>query len=290
MARRRLAVAIPALLICLAFYAYGIEPSWLSVRTVTVRDDTFASVLGKRKAVFLSDLHFHRSESTVAGAALEQIRQIRPDLILLAGDYVRWDADPAVYEKALDFLNRLEAPLGVYAVLGDADATDSRASCRFCHEPGTTRPTKSHKVNFLRNRRVDLDVDGRRLSIAGVRCEPEVVGTRVPDGLLDLITPTLLISQTSLAYGEVPETAPVLTLAGDTHGGQVRLPGIFWRLTGRKPDPAHIYGYFRDGRKSLYVTSGIGTSWPHIRLGRRPEIVVLKFLPTTDRAGEGRKE
>jgi hypothetical protein len=69
----------------------------------------------------------------------------------------------------------------------------------------------------------------------------------------------------------------VLTVSGDTHGGQIRLPRWFWRLTRLKPDPEHIHGLFRDGRKSLVVIRGIGTSRIRFRLGSPPEIVVLEF-------------
>jgi predicted MPP superfamily phosphohydrolase len=87
----------------------------------------------------------------------------------------------------------------------------------------------------------------------------------------------LLLSHTSEIYEKISSSREVLALSGDTHGGQVRLPGWFWRLTRLTPDPAHIYGIFREGKKALIVTRGLGTSRVHFRLGEPPELVVLEF-------------
>ena len=66
-------------------------------------------------------------------------------------------------------------------------------------------------------------------------------------------------------------------LAGDTHGGQLPLPAWFWRLVGYEKNARYSQGMFRDGRKRMYVTRGIGTSHLPLRLFRRPEVVVLHF-------------
>ena len=95
--------------------------------------------------------------------------------------------------------------------------------------------------------------------------------------LLEGDAPALLLSHTSEIYNKISGAREILVLSGDTHGGQVLLPGWFWRLTRRKPDPAHIHGLFREGKKALFVTRGLGTSVVHFRLGAPPEIVVLEF-------------
>jgi hypothetical protein len=105
---------------------------------------------------------------------------------------------------------------------------------------------------------------------------PRPGGQRLQD-LLAGETPTILVSHSSGIYEEIDPSKEALTVSGDTHGGQIRLPRWFWRLTRLKPDPDHISGYFQNGRKSLVVTRGIGTSRFRFRLGAPPEIVVLEF-------------
>ncbi|MDZ7268018.1 MAG: metallophosphoesterase [candidate division KSB1 bacterium] len=238
----------------------------------------FADVLSGKKIVQLSDLHFHQHSAHTAQAVLSRLREIQPDMILLTGDYVRWYGSQDDYEHALSFLGQLQAPLGVYAVMGDADYSFSRASCLFCHRRDSADPPVAHRVIFLRDCFVDLAIGGRWLRLAGLDCWPPLrPNLALVDSLLASEHPTILLSHTSLAYARVPASAHALVLSGDTHGGQIRLPGLLWRITGRKPDPDHLRGFFQEGNKMLYVTSGIGTTDIPIRLGVPPEIVVFEF-------------
>ena len=275
---------LPGLLLLLAvlLYALFVEPAWLRVRSLRIPNPAFARVLGGRRAVFLSDIHIGAASPAVIRKTLARIREIRPDLILLGGDYVDWEGGGAAYREALAFLAGLEAPLGVYAVLGDADEVDPRRSCLFCHEEGSAKPTRAHGVRILRNRAETIRLPGGPLRIVGLKAPTRTGGARIPAGLLEDDGPAIVLSPTSMPYNGLPADRDLLVLAGDTHGGQVRLPAAFWRLSGRKPDPEHMYGLFRNGRKTLYVTSGVGTSRPHLRLGRRPEIVLLEFAAEED--------
>ena len=66
-----------------------------------------------------------------------------------------------------------------------------------------------------------------------------------------------------------------LTLAGHTHGGQVRLPVIGAPVPHSRYGQRYLRGHIVESGRQLFVTSGIGTSvWP-IRLGVPPEYVVL---------------
>jgi predicted MPP superfamily phosphohydrolase len=266
-----------ALTSALLYYATVAEPTRLEVTDVAVRDDRLALVLGGRTVAFLSDLHFGSSSEAPARQALRTLEEARPDMILLAGDYVAWRSGREAYQRALDFLSRLQAPLGVYAVLGDADRSSSRYACLFCHEPGTGSPTGRHRVKFLGNSSQTLDLPAGRLRLVGL--DPGLAAVSGP-GLRALLagdTPTILLSHSSRVYRWIDAAKPVLTLSGDTHGGQVRLPAWFWLRARLKPDPGHMEGYFTDGNKSLFVTRGVGTSHVRFRLGEPPQLVIFRF-------------
>ncbi|HEX2762132.1 MAG TPA: metallophosphoesterase, partial [Rhizomicrobium sp.] len=68
-----------------------------------------------------------------------------------------------------------------------------------------------------------------------------------------------------------------LTVTGHTHGGQVRLP-----LLGRPAVPSRYgdrfaAGHMRDGKKALFVSTGIGTSMLPVRFGVPPEVSLLRL-------------
>lgn len=261
----------------IALYGFFVEPRDVKLKVVKIQNKAFASALKDLKIVLLSDLHIGNFWSGSVKGTLEIIKELKPDLILLTGDYVEWSGKERAYDKAINFLSHLSAPLGVYAVMGDADYSFSRKSCEFCHKGGSAFSTTRHQVRFLRNTQVLLENKKVKFSIIGIDTKPEhisnpdVIDTMLPD------TPIILLSHTSLIYRNLDAGKNILVLSGDTHGGQIYLPGIIWKIIGRKPDPAHMYGLFQDRNKSLYVTSGIGTSDIPFRLGMLPEIVLFEF-------------
>ncbi len=268
------------LILCLAIivlYGFFIEPHDVKLRTVVIKNKAMAPIFKDIKMVLLSDLHIGKSWSTALKRSLDIINEISPDIIFLTGDYVSWNGKRPDYENALRYLSKLSAPLGVYAVMGDADYTSSRESCKFCHRENSGLPQARHQVRFLRDSQVILNAGGRAFSIIGIECN----GNLVPDPNVAsrLVTdiPAIILSHTSLAYHPIDKNKNVLVLSGDTHGGQVFLPNFMWKMLERKDDPDHMYGLYQDKNKSLYVTSGIGTTDLPFRIGVPPEIVLLKF-------------
>ncbi|GAX63000.1 phosphohydrolase [Candidatus Scalindua japonica] len=264
-------------LIVVVLYSFYIEPQKVNLKTVKIRNKALASTFKKLKIVQLSDLHIGENRSLSIKHTLTILNTLKPDLILLTGDYVKWNAGKQAYDNAISFLSKLSAPLGVYAVMGDADYSFSRWSCLFCHSEGSTLPPIQHQVKFLRNARMDLEAGGTQFSI---------IGLGNSDYAPDLKTlhkmhngkPTIVLSHVSSVYNSINATEDVLVLSGDTHGGQVFLPEFIWKIIKRKPDVAHIYGLYRNENKSLYVTSGIGTSDLRFRFGMPPEVVLFEFI------------
>lgn len=261
----------------LVFYGAVIEPGRLTVTPILIHEGRLAQILAGRKIALLGDLHFRDDGEPIAEKALQRLKEIRPDLILLTGDYVDWGSRAPAYDRALTFLAQLQAPLGVFAVLGDSDRTFSRKSCEFCHQPGSAAPTTRHSVVFLKDAQKPIATPLGVFMIIGIDSGH---GTRLTPRVrqfLDGDAPALLLSHASEIFKKISGKREVLMLSGDTHGGQVWLPKWFWSITRIKPDPDHIYGLFREEKKTLFVTSGLGTSRVHFRLGAPPEIAVLEF-------------
>jgi predicted MPP superfamily phosphohydrolase len=124
-------VASGLVIFSLGFYGVWIVPYHIEVRYVWIDDSKLAKVLSGKMLVHISDLHMSkigRKESKV----LSILDDLKPDIIFLTGDYVQWKGD---YESALHFLSKVKAKVGIWAVMGDYDYSNSSKSCLSCYEP-----------------------------------------------------------------------------------------------------------------------------------------------------------
>ncbi len=275
--RRILTVITSAFLIIIALYGFFIEPNHVRLKTVKIHNKAMASMLKGLKIIQLSDLHIGRNISISTERTLKILNELKPDMILLSGDYVEWYGSKQIYDNAINFLSQLNAPLGIYAVMGDADYSSSRWSCRFCHDGGSMSPSSQHQVEFLRNTQTIIEIEGNEISIIGIGTDSDYTSnTKIINKMLTE-RPAIVLSHSSLAYNFVNKEKNVLVLSGDTHGGQIFLPEFIWKIIKRKPDTDHKYGLYQDKKKTLYVTSGIGTSDIPFRLGVPPEVVLFEF-------------
>src|SRR5262249_13369204 len=68
-----------------------------------------------------------------------------------------------------------------------------------------------------------------------------------------------------------------LMLAGHTHGGQVNVEILDQAINPARFFTPYVYGIYRKGNASAYVTRGIGTIGVPARLGAPPEICLLRL-------------
>ncbi len=220
---------------------------------------------------FASDFHAGPTTHPKAFATLaHELAALKPDLILLGGDYVSGEAANVVV--LAEVLSRCDARLGKYAVLGNHDLwTDDGHIVERLANAG---------VDVLVNRNSALPPPFEGVSIVGID-DPwtgsadmpkafegagpiRVFLTHSPDGLL-------------LLGGERFDVG----FAGHTHGGQVALPDGTPVLTAGGPlSRAYGHGRFEiAGNGPLIVSRGIGCSnWP-IRINADPELVVCTLHP-----------
>lgn len=227
---------------------------------------------------------------------------LAPDAILLLGDYVvgyrlgRFGRPVAHIEWAAA-LGRLEAPLGVHAVLGNHDWwEDAELQRRRKGPTAAGRALEAAGIPVYENRAVRLSKQGRPFWIAGLGDQwafwprPEAYdlfrrqGKRDYEGVHDLpvtlsqVTddaPVILMAHEPDIFPEVPARV-ALTLSGHTHGGQVRLAG-FAPIVPSKFGRRYTYGHITEGGRHLIVSGGLGMSGLPVRFGSPPEIVVVEL-------------
>jgi hypothetical protein len=272
---RRLALLAAAAILLVISYGAWIEPDRVEINHIYPANPTLKGALSGKTAVHISDLHLASFDSQAA-KLLEILKELKPDFVFLTGDYVPWNGD---YEPALAFLARLEASVGVWAVMGDYDYSSDRKSCLFCHEPGSGLPTKKHPVRFLRNSIERASFEGADLQIVGVENESDQRESESPESRPYRSIPegSIVLSHSPLVFDELADDKSVLVLAGDTHGGQVWLPKWLWSLMGYEKNARYGWGWFEKGSNRMHVSRGLGTSHVRFRLMCRPEVVVVHF-------------
>jgi predicted MPP superfamily phosphohydrolase len=215
----------------------------------------------------LSDIHLRPfTTPDLVKKAVEMSNRLRPDLVVLTGDYV-WRDQEAAFELA-PILAGLDARYGVYSVLGNHDLwLDVRIIKTAFTEAG---------LPLLINQGVELNAGNGSLYLAGLddgwsgSPDLKLALENAPAGapVVLLLHEPDLVNQTSL------DPRISLQLSGHTHGGQVRLPGKPSFLTphlGKKYDQ----GLFRVNQTWLYTNRGLGVISVPMRINCPPEITLL---------------
>lgn len=261
-------------------FAYGhfIERNRLTVQSIEIENDALADIFAGQTLVQISDIHVTDQPDGLLKKLSARLEEINPDFLFLTGDYLQWFAGQPAIEQTRSFLSGLSARQGIFAVFGDADYSSGPRHCKLFHSKEDSLWLARLPVRFLRDENVRISVNGRPVDIIGLDISKNQQHIRNSvDALLDSV-PAIILSHTSLVYNQLPADKNVLVLSGNTHGGQVLLPIWVWRLIGRKADARHMYGHFRNGKKNLFVSDGIGTSQIDLRLAVPPQIAVIKFI------------
>jgi predicted MPP superfamily phosphohydrolase len=269
---RKFALGIVGVLLLAGLWAAAAEPRLLSVTRLAVAVPEWPADAAPLTAVFATDLHvgaphvgLDRLERIVA-----RIQAEAPDIVLLGGDFVcaavigRTVVAP---EAIAERLGSLRPALGTVAVLGNHDW--------WMDGPAIAAALSAQGIRVLENDAAQFG----RLWVAGLADDT----TRHPDSYA--------------AIAAVPADAPViglmhdpanlpdwprrltLALAGHTHAGQMRLPGIGSPIVPGRAPRRHAFGLIREYGQLLYVSAGIGTSILPFRFGAPPELLVVTFHP-----------
>jgi uncharacterized protein len=268
---RGLSLTIMILLAPVMLWGFWLEPSSLRTREVEVPLE-WPSARPLRVAV-LSDLHvgapYHglrRLSHTVA-----RVNAARPDLVLILGDFVTRGVIGGAFvppESIAVQLHHLSAPAGVVAVLGNHD--------RWYNGPRVQRALGSVGIRVLEDTAARLATPSGPVWIVGV--SDVLTGAhdieRAVGAVADRHSPILLITHNPDLFPEVPDHV-ALTLAGHTHGGQVRLPLLGAPVVRSRFGQRYAAGLVVEQGRRLFVSTGIGTTNLPVRIGVPPTIFVL---------------
>jgi len=219
------------------------------------------------KIVFISDLHLGY---TIGAGELsrwvDMINKENPDIILIGGDIVDFSTRPLSGDTFASQLRRFNAPLGVYACLGNHDHIAHADKSIDFFKRSHIRPLIDESVladsAFYIIGRDDMS-NRRRQPL------PHLIGNK------DANTPVIVLDHQPYHLDRAQHAGIDLQLSGHTHRGQVFPINL---ITDYLYQCSH--GYIKMGNTHVCVSSGIGIWGGKFRIGSQSEYVVITLTGT----------
>ena len=267
-----LAVTIAAL----TYDAFFSAPKRFTVRYETLSSIYIPEQMNDISVLYFSDLDYGAfMDSARLSRLVTAINGLSPDIVVFGGDLVADEVtvmDEAMKKEISTGLKRINAPLGKFAVMGDADRKDVTLTKR------VEEALYDGEFELLNNRSISLRNQGSQ-AIVLVGVDNGV------NGYADITTAFANVSRTSYAIAvcHTPDTAAQFptdltkyALAGHSHGGQA-----YWGFGALYTPPGattYIRGkYTVNGAFTLDITNGTGTEIRDVRFLANAEIVLYRL-------------
>lgn len=228
-------------------------------------------ILRDTRVVLVSDTHFGvMTRQAWVDRLVAFIRDLDPDLVLFAGDQVNdhpeWLAPKA---RAVAGLN---PPLGKFGVLGNHEFYVGLEISRDFHELAGIRLLRNESLVLPETGIQLLGIDDPAWGFRDRGFNVQQLARLAPEIRPDHFT--LVVAHRPWGWEE--KTVPLgidLQVSGHTHGGQLFPFNWLVRLHYK-----HVAGHFEQAGRHLFVSTGALGWGPPLRVGARPEIVVIELL------------
>ena len=262
--------AVFATPIAAAGYAVFVERSNIAGREVELPVAGLPKELHGLRIAQLSDIHLSPflSEQDLA-RSVDLANEFRPHLAVVTGDLITSSNDPL--DACLRQLGRLRADAGILGCHGNHEIYAGA-------EAYATHHGRLAGIEFLRSESKEMKFGGHAINFAGVDYQrmkdPYLVGAGhlVRPGM-----PNILLSHNPDVFPVAADLGFQATLSGHTHGGQITVEILNRNLSVARFYTPYVYGLYRRGGSSIYVTRGIGTVGLPARLGARPEVALIRL-------------
>jgi uncharacterized protein len=242
----------------------------------------------------ISDMHMAENDERLATFVKGLSEKVGvPDLVLATGDLIEGDRSIDIVAETL---NSLEARLGRAYVLGSHDYYQSRFRSYLKYwspaHRGEIRAPRANTIRFetLLQEKGWIDLSNDSYTIESAAGPVRLTGVDDPylkrhktghirrgggDGIaIGLVHTPDVVSEWALAGFD-------LVIAGHTHGGQVRFPGIGAVVTNCSLPTGLSVGLSRVGSTWLHVSPGLGTGrFQPIRFNCPPRVTLLSLQPS----------
>ena len=225
------------------------------------------------RMVQLTDIHLspflslRELDHTIAMA-----NETRAHVALVTGDLITRGDDPL--DDCLEHLTRLRADAGIFGCMGNHEIYAGV-------EAYTARRAAGLGIHFLRQQSEPLRFGSATLNLAGV--DYQRIGKPYLPNAETLTRPdafNVLLSHNPDVFPVAARKGFPLTIAGHTHGGQIRFEILRQDLSIVRFITPYYDGLYQENGSSIFVSRGIGTIALPARLGAPPEVALLRLCRT----------
>jgi predicted MPP superfamily phosphohydrolase len=240
---RRAAAFAGALPFAGAAYGFLIARKHYTVRRIEIPIANLPSALDGMQIAQVSDIHiggFMTRESV--RRAVDMTNDLAADLSVVTGDLVTSAGDPL--EACVEEVSRLHAPLGVWGCNGNHEIyarAEARAAALF----------QAAGMRMLRHENAEVRFRGEPFNLIGVDYQRErtTLGqhTLMLAGVEPLVrgdVPNILLSHNPNSFPRAAQLGIDLSLAGHTHGGQVRIEIVDHSLSPARFLTPYVAGFY----------------------------------------------
>ena len=266
----RIAIVIIALLCLVGYILVRDSAEHLELTRCTVTNHKLSQSFSGFKIVQLSD--FHGAE--LVTDIVETVREQKPDIIALTGDFITDEGDLPAVEQLVSQLSDI---CEVYFISGNHDFASGRIA-------ELSDILSSCGVKYLKNEYVTIQRGGESIVLAGVEDPNSWADLEPPDAFLKKVRAEhpddyiVLLGHRNYWMEKYPDLPVELILCGHAHGGIVRIPGVGGLLsTDRTLFPDYEAGMYDNGNYTMIVSRGLGNSISVPRLMNRPEIISIEL-------------
>ena len=239
------------------------------IRTLNIDLPKKESKIKSLNAVLISDVHLSPvNNKKFLSSIVKKINDINPDLIFIAGDLVDDKAEILKERNIGPALKKLNPKYGIYACTGNHEYINgAEAAVNYMRENNITvlRDTSIKIADsfFILSRE-----DRSKKQFTGKERKPlsEIISE------VDKIFPLILLDHTPFGLDDAKTNGIDLQLSGHTHHGQIFPANLITKMLYEVS-----WGYLKKDNTNYYVSCGVGTWGPPVRLGSNSEIVNLKL-------------
>jgi len=266
-------LTIIGIFLILVLYMHFIGTKGLVVREYKIESSSIPESFHGFKIVHFSDLHYLTTiNKKELNNVINKINELKPDIVVFTGDLIdsKHEATKKDLNNIIKSLNKIEVTTGMYTIKGNHDYNNDNFEKIFnetnfkildnkyelIYYKGTTPILITGVGSILKN---DCDID-QAFSFSE----------------MDNLYTISLLHEPDIIDNIISKYNVDLALAGHSHNGQIRLPGIGTLLNVEEGKKYPNKKYTINDTK-LYVSGGLGTSMYEFRFFNRPSINLYRL-------------